>query len=194
MAPATRPSANATRARVLRSSASSTCLRSTRPRSGRTSASGLHSPHRNEWAGGASRQCPGQRPLLEAHFMARDHQAHIRQRCLRPSVVDDVPGAPRVEGEVQAPRIKGAVPAPSRLVAWDTRWQGDPAQSPRASMPDHRQRAEERECGPRQLTPPPAHARGHASSRGRVHILVSGMLARCTCSVGLRLTEAMGRE
>ena len=26
----------------------------------------------------------------EAPFMARDHQAHVRQRCLRPSVVDDV--------------------------------------------------------------------------------------------------------
>ena len=26
----------------------------------------------------------------EAPFMARDHQAHVRQRCLRPSFVDDV--------------------------------------------------------------------------------------------------------
>jgi hypothetical protein len=34
--------------------------------------------------------CPGPRPLLETPFMARDHQAHIRQRCLRPSAVDDV--------------------------------------------------------------------------------------------------------
>ena len=38
-----------------------------------------NSPHRNEWAGGASRQCPGPRPLLEAPFMVRDHQAHILQ-------------------------------------------------------------------------------------------------------------------
>jgi hypothetical protein len=50
----------------------------------------LHSPCRNEWAGGASRQCPGPRPLLEAPLLARGHQTHIRQRCLRPSVVDDV--------------------------------------------------------------------------------------------------------
>ena len=52
---------------------------------------GLHSPHRNEWAGGARRQCPGPRPLLEAPFMARDHQAHIRQRCLRLRAVDEWP-------------------------------------------------------------------------------------------------------
>jgi hypothetical protein len=38
---------------------------------------------RNEWAGGASRQCPGPRPLLEAPLMARGHQAHIRQRWLK---------------------------------------------------------------------------------------------------------------
>ncbi len=61
----TRPSASATRARVLRSSASSTCLRSTRPRS------------RNPLSAWP-------RPLLEAPFMARDHPALECQRCLRP--------------------------------------------------------------------------------------------------------------
>ena len=38
---------------------------------------------------GASRQRQGPRALLEAPLMARHHQAHIRQRCLRPSALGD---------------------------------------------------------------------------------------------------------
>ena len=34
-------------------------------------------------------RCQGPRSLLEAPFMARDHQAHLRQRCLRPSALGD---------------------------------------------------------------------------------------------------------
>jgi hypothetical protein len=82
--PSTRPYASATRARVLRSSASSTCLRS------KGHGPGIHSPRGNEWAAGASRPRQGPRPLLEAPFMARDHQAHFSKRCLGPSAVDDV--------------------------------------------------------------------------------------------------------
>ena len=77
-------SASATRALVLRSRAAPPASEA------RGHGSGLQSPRRIEWAGGASRQCPGARPLLEAPLMARVHQVHIRQRCLRPRVVDHV--------------------------------------------------------------------------------------------------------
>ena len=42
----------------------------------------LHSSSRDECARGASRQRQGPQSLLEVPFMARDRQAHIRQRCL----------------------------------------------------------------------------------------------------------------
>ena len=50
----------------------------------------LHSKSGDECVRGASRQRQGPRALLEAHVMARSHQAHLRQRCLRPSVLGDV--------------------------------------------------------------------------------------------------------
>ena len=50
---------------------------------------GLHPARGDERPRRASRQRQGPRALLEAPLMARHHQAHIRQRCLRPSALGD---------------------------------------------------------------------------------------------------------
>jgi hypothetical protein len=85
---------------TLQGSASALCLHEVRraspaspPPETQCHCHGLHSSSGDESARGASRQRQGPRSLLEAPFMARDHQAHLGQRCLRPSSLG---GSPRL--------------------------------------------------------------------------------------------------